>query len=350
MSYRIDLISDTVTRPGPGMRAAMAAAEVGDEQREGDPTSDRLCERVASLLGKEAAIFLPSGTMCNLVATAVHCRPGDVVIAERSAHVVSSELGGIAAVAGALALTIEGRRGQFSVADAEEAIAGLAGGRAPRARLLWLEQTCNRGGGSVWPIDALRGLAAFCRERGLIAHMDGARLLNAVVAGGVSAAENAACVDTVWIDFSKGLGCPAGAALAGSRAFIKEAEVWKRRLGGALRQSGILAAAAEYALDGFEPRFARDHALAARLAAGASGIPGVSIVDGSVETNLVFLDVAGTGLSAREVSARMGADGVRVGVDGKSTLRLVTHADVAEADIEEALTSLRKVAEVATAP
>jgi threonine aldolase len=335
MSFRIDLVSDTVTRPDSAMLAAMSSAELGDEQREGDPTSQRLCRRVAEMLGKEAAIFLPSGTMCNLVAAAVHCRPGDVIIAERSAHVVSSELGGVAAVAGALAITVEGERGQFAFDAVEAVLKGLSGGRAPRARLLWTEQTHNRGGGSVWPVAALRNLADAGRARGLATHMDGARLLNAVVASGMSAAEHAAGFDSVWIDFSKGLGCPAGAVLAGCRDFIAEAEIWKRRLGGALRQSGVLAGAALHALDEFEPRLARDHALAAALADGVREVQGVAILYEPVQTNLVFVDLSATGIAAPSLDARLRKAGIRIGMEGRSVLRLVTHADLVEGSIDE---------------
>jgi threonine aldolase len=336
MSIRIDLVSDTVTRPDAAMLAAMASAELGDEQREGDPTSNRLCREVAGMLGKEAAIFLPSGTMCNLVAASVHCRPGEVIIADRGAHVITSELGGIAAVSGALALTIEATRGQFPFATVEAAINGLSGGRAPRARLVWVEQTHNRGGGSVWPIEALGELARACQARGLASHMDGARLLNAAVASGAPPAQHAAEFDSVWIDFSKGLGCPTGAVLAGTRGFITEAEVWKRRLGGALRQSGILAAAALHALDGYEERLARDHALATALADRLRQVPGLAVLKGPVETNLVFIDVSQSGIDAHHLSAQLLQQGIRVGVESCTELRLVTHAAVTRSGIDEA--------------
>jgi threonine aldolase len=322
------------------MRGAMAGAEVGDEQREGDPTSDRLCADVAEMLGKEAAVFLPSGTMCNLIAASIHCRSGEVIIADRSAHVIASELGGAAVVPGALTVPVNGRRGQFSFAEVEAVLEGLVGSRAPRPRLLWVEQTHNRGGGSVWPVSALSKLAQAAREHGLATHMDGARLLNAVVASGAPAAQHVADFDTVWIDFSKGLGCPAGAVLAGTTNLIRDAEVWKRRLGGALRQSGILAAAALHALHGFEKRLAQDHVLARSLAAGLSKIPGIALLYEPVETNLVFVDLSAAGVGAVDLRDRLSKDGIRVGAESGYVLRFVTHSGIGLGDVREVVERL----------
>lgn len=342
-SIRADFVSDTVTRPDAAMFAAMAAAPLGDEQREGDPTADRLARVIADMTGKEAGLFMPSGTLCNLVAVAVHCRPGEALIAERSSHVVTSELGGSAAVAGALTLTLEGRRGIFDFAAVEAALDTLSGTRAPRARLLCAEQTHNRGGGAVWPVAALTALGATARAHGLATHLDGARLLNAVAATGEPAHRHAAEWDSVWVDLSKGLGCPVGAVLCGSAAFIAEADIWKRRLGGALRQSGVLAAAALHALEAHPDRFARDNALARRIADGLEAIPGIAVLHPPVQSNLLFVDVAGTGRTAREIAAALAVEGLRIGVEGPTRARIVTHCDVTGADADALLAALRRI-------
>ena len=231
----IDLYSDTQTRPSKPMREAMAKAEVGDEQQGSDPTVNALNERVADLLGKEDALFLPSGTMCNQIALLVHCRPGEEVICDRTAHIVTSEGGGGAALASVMFNTVDGERGIFTAAQAEAAIRPDSR-YAPRSKLVEVEQTNNRGGGAVWPVAAIADVAATARKHGLSVHMDGARLPNAVVASGQTARAMTAPVDSVWIDLTKGLGCPVGAVLAGSKAFITEAWRWKQRIGGAMRQ------------------------------------------------------------------------------------------------------------------
>lgn len=336
----VDLNSDTKTRPTPAMRQAMANAEVGDEQYGEDPTTNRLCERVAELLGKEAAVFLPSGTMCNEIALAVHCRPGEEVIAHESAHIINFEGGGPAAIAGVMMRGLGGKHGQFSGADLAAAIRPHSR-YAPRSRLVALEQTANLGGGSVWPIERLREVAGVARDHGLAVHMDGARLLNAVVASGVSAQDHGAVADSLWLDFSKGLGCPVGAVLAGSNDFIEEAWVWKQRIGGAMRQSGILAAAALHALDHHVERLAEDHRNARTLAEGLAEIAGISLDLDAVQTNLVFFDVGGTGLSAPELSQRLAARGVKIGAFDETCLRAVTHLDVDAAGIEQALREVR---------
>lgn len=215
----IDLFSDTKTRPTDAMRRAIACAEVGDEQKFEDPTINRLRERVCELLGKEDALFLPSGTMCNEIAIAVHCRPGDEVIAEAGAHIVNYEGGGPAALAGVMIRSIPGDAGRFGAAQLRAAIRAESR-YFPRTRLVALEQTANQAGGRVWPLDAVREVVAAARAAGLATHMDGARLMNAVVASGVPARAFAEGIDSVWIDFSKGLGCPVGAMLAGSREFV----------------------------------------------------------------------------------------------------------------------------------
>src|SRR5262249_27473703 len=225
----VDLFSDTVTHPTAEMRRFMCEAEVGDEQKLEDPTVNALCEMVAELLGKEAAVFLPSGTMCNEIALRVHARPGEEVIAHHTAHPIHFEAGGPAALAGVNVRAVDGPRGQFDAA-AVEAAARQPSRYAPRSRLVWVEQTSNMGGGSVWPLERIEAVTAAARRHGLATHMDGARLMNAVVASGISARDYAATFDSAWIDFTKGLGAPVGAALAGSRAFIDEA--WRGERGG----------------------------------------------------------------------------------------------------------------------
>ena len=340
-AIRINLYSDTQTKPTPAMKEAMLIAEVGDEQHGNDPTVHALCDRVAALLGKEAAVFLPSGTMCNEIALRVHARPGEEVIARHTAHVSNFETGGPAALAGVNVRSIDGARGQFD-GDAAEAAVRRASRYAPRTRLVWVEQTSNLGGGSVWPLARIEAVTAVARRHGLATHMDGARLLNAVVATGVSARDYAAPFDSAWIDFSKGLGAPVGAALAGSRAFIEEAWRCKQQMGGAMRQAGIIAAGGVYALHHHVKRLADDHANARRLAEGLAGLPGVRLDPATVETNIVFFETTGTGTAAAAVD-RMLARGVRMGALGSHTIRAVTHLDVDAAGIERALVAAREV-------
>ncbi len=271
------------------MRAAIAAAEVGDEQRGADPTTNRLEERVAELLGHEAALFLPSGTMCNQIALRLHIRPGgDELILDRTAHPVNFEAGGPAQLAGAMTQTIEGDGGIFTAGQLEEAIRTPASRYAPRSRVVSVEQTTNLGGGRVWSLEAIGGVLGVARRHGLRAHLDGARLMNAVVASGDPAADYAAPFDTAWIDFTKGLGAPVGAALAGSRELIDEAWRYKQMLGGAMRQSGIVAAGCLYALDHHVERLADDHANARQLAHGLAALDGVQLDPETVQTNIVI--------------------------------------------------------------
>lgn len=332
----IDLYSDTATRPSAGMRKAMAEAEVGDEQRREDPTTRVLEEKVAALLGKEAALFLPSGTMCNQIAVAVHCRSGDEIIGPDNCHLFTYEGAGGAAIAGAQNRTVPHVNGIFDAAAVEAAYRQPPSLHHPRSRLVAVEQTMNLGGGAVWPLAGLQGVAAAARKLGLIVHMDGARLPNAIVASGVDGRTMTAMCDSVWLDLSKGLGCPIGGVLAGPRDFIDEAWRWKHRLGGAMRQSGIIAAAGLYALEHNWNRLADDHANARRLAEMLGQVKGVRIVNPAVETNLVFLDMTGTGRSAFDIAAGLVARGVRIGASTPMGMRAVTHLDVSKDEIEVA--------------
>lgn len=340
----IDLASDVKTRPTAAMRQAMAMAEVGDEQAFEDPTVNALCERVAALLGKEAALFAPSGAMCNQLAIATWCRPGDEVLCERTAHIAVYEAGGPAANAGVMMHAIHGQRGQFT-ADELHASFRAKWRHCPQPSLVCVEQTANLGGGSVWPLDQLNGVAELAHARGLRTHMDGARLLNACAATGIAARDYAGHFDSVWIDFSKGLGAPIGACLAGSREFIERAWVIKQRLGGAMRQAGIIAAGALYALDHHVDRLGEDHANARRLAQGLAPLRGVILDAAHIETNIVFfeLDIVALGFNAHEFSRRLAAHGVRIGPFDDRTLRAVTHLDVSSADIDITLAAVARV-------
>jgi threonine aldolase len=339
-STLLNLYSDTQTRPSEPMRAAIAAAEVGDEQRGEDPTTNELQRRVAALLGKEAGVFLPSGTMCNEIAIRLHVRPGgDEVFVGQRAHPIEAEAGGPAMLSGALLTVLDGERGTFTAEALEAAVrAHPTGDRySPNPRLVCVEQTANLAGGTVWPLERLRGVLEAAREHELRAHLDGARLLNAVVASGVDAPDWAAGFDSAWIDFSKGLGAPVGACLAGSEDFIAQAWRWKQMLGGALRQSGIVAAAALYALDHNVERLANDHARARRLAEGLAALSGIELDPDLVETNIVVFGVA----DAAEFCRRLDADGVRMGALDDRTVRAVTHLDVDDAGIDRALEAAR---------
>jgi threonine aldolase len=338
----IDLFSDTKTKPTPAMRQAMASAEVGDERANEDPSVNRLVERCTELLGKQAALFLPSGTMCNEIALAVHCKPGDEVICDATAHIIGFEGGGPAALAGVMLNPITGARGIYSAAQLTEKIHPDRP-YAPRQRLVAVEQTTNLGGGGIWPLSTLQDVVRIARAAGLATHMDGARLLNACVASGISAADQARDFDSVWIDFSKGLGAPGGAVLAGTRDFIHEATRLKLRWGGAMRQSGIIAAACEYALDHHVARLADDHANAKRLAGGITKITGLRVDAGTVETNLVYFDVAAPAWDADKLCGALLARGVRMWPMAPRTIRAVTHLDVDTAGIDAALAALAGV-------
>lgn len=340
---RVELYSDTRTKPSAAMLAAMGAAEVGDEQARLDPTTLKLEERAAELLGKEAAVFLPSGTMCNQIALQIHCRPGDAVLADKTAHIIGFEGGGAGATAGVNVMPLDGVKGIYSVAQARDAIPPVANRYAPRVTLIEVEQTANLGGGTIWPLETLRAIQALASEKGVATHMDGARLMNAVAGTGISASEYAATVDSAWLDLSKGLGCPIGAVLCGSADFIAEAWRIKQRMGGALRQSGYLAAAGLYAFEHNLDRLAEDNANARFFAEAIAEIPGVDLDPTTVESNIVLFHLSDkAALDAPTLSAQLGAQGIRIGAFGPRTLRAVTHLDVDRSGIEEAILAMGK--------
>lgn len=335
---RVNLYSDTQTRPSAAMKQAMIEAEVGDEQHGDDPTVHMLCDRMAALLGKEAAMFLPSGTMCNEVAILTHCRPGDEVIAHETAHIIAAEGGAPAALTGVSVLGLKGAGGQFDV-DSLKAALREKRRNSPPQTLLEVEQTANLGGGTVWPLERLAAVFEVAHGNGMATHMDGARLMNAVVAAGVTAAEMTDGADSVWLDFTKGLGAPLGAVLCGSTEFIDEAWRWKQRVGGSLRQAGICAAACLYALEHNIDRLARDHDNARFLARGLAQVPGVAVE--TPQTNLVFFDTEGTGITANDLATRIRKEGVQISTMGKYRVRGCTHLDVDQAGIELALGIIR---------
>ncbi len=338
----IDLYSDTGTRPTAAMRRAIAEAEVGDEQKGEDPTVNRLQAMVAELLGKEAALFLPSGTMCNAIAIKVHTRPGETIIADRQAHLFASEQGGPAFHSGVLVKPLDGERGIFTPEQVTEVVSP-GSWYVSKTSLLCVEQTHNFGGGTIWPLAALQAVTEVAHAHGLATHLDGARLLNATVASGIAASEYAAPFDSAWLDLSKGLGAPVGGVLAGSAAFIREARRYKHLFGGAMRQAGIIAAAGVYALEHHVARLAEDHENARRLAAGLGDIPGVVVENPEPETNIIFFDIANTGVGVQDFLKRILERGVRMGAPGAGRLRAVTHLDATEADIDAALAVAREV-------
>src|SRR3954447_24479364 len=336
----VNLYSDTPTPPTPEMREAIARAEVGDEQRRDDPTTVALEERVAALLGHEAAVFLPSGTMCNEIAIRLDIRPGgDEILLGEDTHPLRFEGGAPAALSGAVMTVVDGDASMFTPEALDAAIrAHPAGDRyAPPPRLVCVEQPTNMGGGRVWPLARVEAVLDVARAHGLRTHLDGARLMNAAVASGVDAAALARGFDTAWLDFTKGLGAPVGACLAGSADLIAEAWRWKQMLGGAMRQSGIVAAAGLHALDHHVERLAEDHARATRLAEGLAGLQGVALDAATIETNIVIFSVP----DAPAFCAALEREGVGMLPVGPDRVRAVTHLDVDDDGIERALRAAR---------
>ena len=333
----IDLRSDTATRPTAGMRAAIAAAAVGDEQRREDPTVNGLEERAARLLGQDEAVFLPTATMANQIAIRLHTELGDELVGEENCHVFISELGGPAVHSGVVTRGLPGVAGRYTVEQVRAAYR-MPAIHSPRTRLLWVENTHNASGGRIWPLEELDELRALALELELRFHLDGARLFNAAAASGVDAAAIGSRFDTVTLCLSKGLGCPLGAILAGRAEVMAGARRLKHLFGGAMRQAGIVAAAGVYALDHHVERLADDHARAKRLALGLAEA-GLAVDPDRVETNFVQLDVAP--LSKEDAIGRLAEHGVGLSATIHPTvLRAVTHLDVGDDDVDAALEAI----------
>lgn len=329
----VDLRSDTVTRPSPGMRRAIAEAEVGDDVLGDDPTVKILQARLAELLGKEAALFFPSGTQANQTGLLLNSRPGTEAICEADAHVFHYEFAAAATWAGVQLRPVPTREGLLT-AEQVRAYIRPASPHLARTSLICAENTHNMAGGKVMPLEVLRGLRELADEQGLPLHLDGARLWNAAAAAGLPVAEFAACADTVMVSLSKGLGAPIGSALAGSSEAIERAWTLRKRLGGGMRQVGILAAAGLYALDHNLPRLPDDHARARRLAEFVDGLAGFEVVP--PETNIIMIDVNGEGLTPAGIVESLAERGVLILATGPQRLRAVTHLDVDDSGIERA--------------
>jgi len=344
MSTVSDFRSDTVTKPTPAMRRAMAEAEVGDDVYGEDPTIARLEARTAELLGFEAALFVPTGSMGNQVSLRVHARSGTEVIVEARSHVFHYEMAGMASLSGLLPRPVFGPGGRMPVAEVEAWVRPEAVYYLPRTSIVCLENTHNFAGGTVLPRPAVDEVLAVARRKGLAVHVDGARLWNAAAALGATESSLVAGVDSVMVCFSKGLRAPVGSAVAGSKAFVAEARRVRKLFGGGMRQAGVLAAAALVALDEERGRLPEDHARLARLARGLAGIRGVSLDPGAFPTNILIADLDPRVFrSASEALALLRERGVLAGAAGERSVRLVTHADVGDADVDRCLAAFGEV-------
>lgn len=338
----IDLRSDTITRPSPEMRQAMYEAEVGDDVYGEDPTVNRLQDRVAALLGKEAALFVPSGTMANQICLHVLTQPGDEVIVERGSHVFNYESGAAGLLSGVQLHPLEGDRGRLSAPQVEAAVRPDAEVH-PQSRVISVENTANKAGGVVYSAERMQALADLARSHDLYLHLDGARLWNAAAALGIAEESLAAPADLVWVALSKGLGAPVGSVLAGPAPLIADARRARKQFGGGMRQAGILAAAGLYAIEHHRPHLPRDHEKATRLAEGLAELPLFSIDPAEVETNIVIVEVSGE--SAATVVEDLQEEDVLLTPFGPSTIRATTHRDVTMDEIDGTLAAIRSYAD-----
>jgi len=339
----IDLRSDTVTKPTAGMLHAMMAADVGDDVYGEDPTVNELERRTAAWFGMEAGVFVPSGTMANQIAVRLHCQPQDEILLESTSHIYLWEAGGVAALSGVTCRTLDGRFGQLAETD-------FIGKVRPddmhsvRTRLVCLENTHNRGGGTVYTLEMVQAISRWARRYGLQMHLDGARIWNAIVKTGVPPHRWGEWFDTVAVCFSKGLGAPVGSMLLGSKALMDRARRLRKLLGGAMRQVGYLAAACQYALDHHVHRLAEDHAHAQLLAQAVLDVPGLSLMTPEVETNLIWVEVSPTLGTAAEVARRLQAEGILVAPLEEQVIRMATHLDVSRQQCEQAAAAIRRLA------
>lgn len=338
----IDLRSDTVTKPTPGMLAAMQAAAVGDDVYSEDPTINQLERKVAEYLGTEAAVYVPSGTMSNQIAIRLHCRPGEEMVCESTSHVLLWEAGGPAALSGVTTRMVDGEYGILS----PEKLDGKVRPKdmhSPQTKLVVLENTHNRGGGLCYKFNDVKAISSWAKSNGLAMHLDGARIWNAIVATGVSATEWAKQFDTISVCFSKGLGAPVGSALAGPKELIDRARWIRKLFGGAMRQAGYLAAACIYAMDHHIERLADDHANAKIIAEAVKQVPGLKLTPPNVETNLVWFEVDPAWKAAPTVVAELKAKGIMVSALGRTVIRACTHLDASKADCEKAAGAIREL-------
>jgi threonine aldolase len=338
----IDLRSDTVTRPTPAMRQAMANAEVGDDVIGDDPTVIRLQERLAEMLGKEAAVFVPSGSMSNQIGLRIHCQPGDEFICELNCHIYRYEQGAYAQLSSLVSRTVEG---EFGILRLEQLAGLIRGGddHLVATRLVCLENTHNRGAGKIQPYDEVVQICKWAHDHGLATHLDGARLFNAVVATGIPAAKWSQHFDTVNICFSKGLGAPVGSAIAGSKELMAKARRVRKLFGGGMRQAGIIAAGALYALEHHVERLAEDHANAKILADTIRECPGLELKPDTIDTNIVIFHIDPSFGTAEQFAARLEAQGVLTYDIAEQSIRAVTHLDVSRQEITHAATAIREV-------
>lgn len=340
LNGKIDLRSDTITQPNDGMREAMSRAVVGDDVLGDDPIVQELEMQTADLLGKEAAVFVPSGTMANQLAIRASTRPGDAILLDANSHIYFYEAGAPAALSGVQCKLLEGNRGMFTAEQLEAAVPPHDNHFA-QPSLVCLENTHNRGGGVIWPLDQIESVAEVARKHDLLLHLDGARLWNASVASGIQEAEYAAMFDTVSVCFSKGLGAPVGSILAGSIPVIKKARFYRKQQGGAMRQVGILAEAARYALEHNYDRLAEDHQNCRILAKGLAKLDGIQIDSDGPETNMLFINTGD--YVAADLVKQLESSGVRLLDTGPNTLRAVTNLTVSSEEISEVLTAFERI-------
>jgi threonine aldolase len=342
MPELVDLRSDTVTKPSPGMRQAMAEAEVGDDVFHEDPSVNRLEEMVAALYGKEAALYVASGTMANQIAVRAQTHHGDEIVMERTSHPFNSEAGALAALAGVQVNLIDGRHGIMEAEQIKAVVRTPNVHHAPTA-LICLENTHNRGGGSIWPLDKIRSIRELARSVNIPMHLDGARLMNACVATGLTPKDYAHYFDSCTLCLSKGLGAPVGSLVIGTKEFITRAHRFRKQFGGGMRQAGILAAAGIYALEHNVERLTEDHLNAKRLARGIAEINGLDIDVNAVATNIIYFHVCKPGLTVPILLEQLKAEGVLMLGTGPASIRAVTHLDVSKEGIDQAVEALRKV-------
>lgn len=338
----IDLRSDTVTKPTSGMWAAMRSAELGDDVFGEDPTVNRLQEKVAALLGKEAALFVPSGSMSNQICVKAHTQPGDELLCELTCHIYNYEAGGPATLSGVTCRTLEGEHGILELSQLEDRIRPHDDHQV-RTRLVCLENTHNRGGGRLYPLEKIQSICSWAHRNKLLTHLDGARLWNAIVATGIPAGEWARHFDSVSVCFSKGLGTPLGSALAGSKEFVARCRRIRKLFGGGMRQAGIAAAAAIYAMDNHVDRLAEDHENAQVIASAIADTPAFRLEPPVVETNLIWFHVNPEYATAKAVSASLAEQGILVMTGGKQLARACTHLDVSAAQALRVAETIRKL-------